>query len=124
MRALPMLLFGAFAGVVSDSVNRKTILQWGMVVSGLASASVCALAWAGVLRQWQVAVAAFAGGRIGFTYIAAVVETVLEALPAAAVHDLATVFGVDREARETAARQIAREAGGRAARVASIAAAD
>ena len=72
----------------------------------------------------EVAVAAFAGGRIGFTDIAAVVETVLEALPAAPVHDLATVFGVDREARETAARQIAREAGGRAARVASIAAAD
>ena len=72
----------------------------------------------------EVAVAAFAGGSIGFTDIAAVVETVLEALPAAAVHDLATVFGVDREARETAARQIAREAGGRAASVASIAAAD
>jgi len=67
MRALPMLLFGAFAGVVSDSVNRKAILQWGMVVSGAASASVCALAAAGVLRPWHVAVAAFVGGTVWAT---------------------------------------------------------
>lgn len=67
MRALPMLLFGAFAGVVSDSVNRKAILQWGMLVSAAASACVCALALAGVLRPWHVAVAAFVGGTVWAT---------------------------------------------------------
>jgi len=67
MRALPMLLFGAVAGVVSDSVNRKAILQWGMVVSAAASAAVCVLAMAGVLRPWQVAVAAFVGGSVWAT---------------------------------------------------------
>ena len=67
MRALPMLLFGAFAGVVSDSVNRKAILQWGMVVSLCASGSVCALALLGVLRPWHVAVAAFVGGSVWAT---------------------------------------------------------
>ncbi len=67
MRALPMLLFGAVAGVISDSVNRKAILQWGMVVSAAASAGVCALAAAGVLRPWHVAVAAFVGGTVWAT---------------------------------------------------------
>lgn len=67
MRALPMLLFGAVAGVVSDAVNRKAILQWGMVVSLAASASVCGLALGGVLRPWHVAVAAFVGGAVWAT---------------------------------------------------------
>lgn len=67
MRALPMLLFGAVAGVVSDSVNRKAILQWGMVVSAAASAVVCLLAVLGVLRPWHVAVAAFVGGSVWAT---------------------------------------------------------
>lgn len=67
MRALPMLLFGAFAGVVSDAVNRKAILQWGMVISMAASASVCALAALGVLRPWHVGVAAFIGGSVWAT---------------------------------------------------------
>lgn len=67
MRALPMLLFGAVAGVVSDSVNRKAILQWGMVVSAAASAVVCLLAVLGVLRPWHVAVAAFVGGTVWAT---------------------------------------------------------
>ena len=67
MRALPMLLFGAVAGVVSDAVNRKAILQWGMVLSAVTSAVVCLLAWAGVLRPWQVAVAAFVGGSVWAT---------------------------------------------------------
>lgn len=67
MRALPMLLFGAVAGVVSDTVSRKVILQWGMVLSAATSAVVCALAWAGVLRPWQVAVAAFVGGTVWAT---------------------------------------------------------
>lgn len=67
MRALPMLLFGAFAGVVSDAVNRKAILLWGMLVSMAASGSVCALALAGVLRPWHVGVAAFVGGTVWAT---------------------------------------------------------
>lgn len=67
MRALPMLLFGAVAGVVSDAIDRKAILQWGMVVSMAASGSVCALALGGVLRPWHVAVAAFVGGSVWAT---------------------------------------------------------
>ena len=67
MRALPMLLFGAVAGVVSDAVNRKAILQWGMVVSMLASAGVCALAVLGLLRPWHVGVAAFVAGSVWAT---------------------------------------------------------
>ncbi len=72
----------------------------------------------------EVAVAAFAARRLGFTDIATVVEAVLDVVPVTAVHDLDTVFEVDRQAREVAARLIARGAGGGAGRVASTTAAD
>ena len=72
----------------------------------------------------EAAVAAFADRRIGFTDIASVVEAVLEALPVSAIHDLASVFEIDRRARDAAVRQIARGPGVRPARVASAAGAD
>ncbi|MCC6718226.1 MAG: MFS transporter [Acetobacteraceae bacterium] len=64
MRTLPMLLFGAVAGVVAESVNRKTILQVGLVLNSLAAGWVCALGWLGVLAPWHIGVAAFAGGLV------------------------------------------------------------
>src|SRR6476620_3528781 len=57
-RTLPMFFLGAFSGVVSDAVNRKHVLLAGQVITGLASASVAALAWSGLARPWHVAVAA------------------------------------------------------------------
>ena len=53
-----------FAGVISESVNRKAILQIGMILSALASGSVCLLAWAGLVQPWHVAIAAFCGGLV------------------------------------------------------------
>ncbi len=48
----------------------------------------------------EVAVHAFLGGRIGFTGIAAVIERVLEQMPAAPVGHFDVLFAADAEARE------------------------
>ena len=64
VRTLPMLLFGAVAGVVSESVSRKLILQCGLLLNVVSSGSVCLLASLGVLQPWHVGVAAFAGGMV------------------------------------------------------------
>lgn len=61
-RALPLLCFGAFAGVLSEAVNRKHVLIGSLVLSCVASVSVCLLALAHLAQPWQVAIAAFAGG--------------------------------------------------------------
>lgn len=66
-RSLPMLCFGALAGVVSDAVDRKRILQYGLLLSATASLSVLALALAGLAQPWHLAVAAFASGGVWAT---------------------------------------------------------
>ena len=52
-RTLPMLLLGAFAGVMSEAVNRKRILLIGQIMSGLGSATIAVLAAFGVARPWH-----------------------------------------------------------------------
>ena len=69
-RTMPMFLLGAFAGVVTESVNRKQVLFYGQVVTCLASASVALLAWGGVARPWHVAVAALVAGIVWSTEMA------------------------------------------------------
>ena len=69
-RTMPMLLLGAFAGVATESVNRKTVLLYGQVVTCGASASIALLAWAGVARPWHVAVAALVSGIVWSTEMA------------------------------------------------------
>src|SRR6266536_2719945 len=39
-RSMPMLLLGAFAGVMTEAVNRKHVLVIGQMVSGLAAATI------------------------------------------------------------------------------------
>ena len=69
-RTMPMLLLGAFAGVATESVNRKMVLLYGQVVTCGASASIALLAWAGVARPWHVAVAALVSGIVWSTEMA------------------------------------------------------
>jgi MFS family permease len=69
-RTMPMLLLGAFSGVVSEALNRKQVLLAGQVLSCLASASVAALAWAGFARPWHIAVAALVSGVVWSTEMA------------------------------------------------------
>jgi MFS family permease len=66
-RTLPMLLLGAFAGVMSEAANRKHILLIGQIVSGLGSATIAVLAAIGVARPWHVGVAALLAGTVWST---------------------------------------------------------
>jgi MFS family permease len=69
-RTLPLLCFGAVAGVVSDAVSRKTILQAGLLLSAAASLCVLVLALLGVVQPWHIAAAAFASGTVWATEMA------------------------------------------------------
>src|ERR1700756_4307284 len=61
-RTMPMFLLGAFSGVVTEALSRKTVLVAGQVVTCVASGSVAVLGWAGVAQPWHVAVAALVAG--------------------------------------------------------------
>lgn len=69
-RTLPLLCFGAVAGVVADSVSRKTILQAGLLLSATCSAVICTLASLGVVQPWHIALAAFISGSVWSTEMA------------------------------------------------------
>ncbi len=69
-RTMPMLLLGAFAGVMSESVNRKHVLVIGQLVTAGASATVALLAAAGVARPSHLAAAALVAGTIWSTEMA------------------------------------------------------
>ncbi|MEJ0017688.1 MAG: MFS transporter [Acetobacteraceae bacterium] len=66
-RTLPMLLLGAFAGVMSEAVNRKHVLLIGQIVSGVGSATIALLALRGIAQPWHVAVAALLAGTVWST---------------------------------------------------------
>jgi MFS family permease len=66
-RTLPMLLLGAFAGVLSEAVDRKRILLAGQVIAGLSALTIAALAAVGVARPWHVAIAALFAGTVWST---------------------------------------------------------
>lgn len=67
IRSLPMLLLGAVAGVLADSIDRKRILFYGMLLSMAAATTICALATIGLARPWHLAVAAFVSGTVWAT---------------------------------------------------------
>jgi MFS family permease len=69
-RTMPMLLLGAFSGVVTEAVDRKVVLVCGQALTCVASASVALLAWAGVAAPWHVAVAALVSGVVWSTEMA------------------------------------------------------
>jgi MFS family permease len=66
-RALPMLLFGAFAGVMSEVLDRKRILLIGQILSGVGSATIAVLAAFDIARPWHVGIAAFLSGMVWST---------------------------------------------------------
>src|SRR4051794_37010749 len=66
-RTLPMLLLGAFAGVMSEVINRKHVLLIGQILSGLGSATIAVLAAFGVAQPWHIAVAALLAGTVWST---------------------------------------------------------
>ena len=66
-RTLPMLLLGAFAGVMSEAANRKHILLAGQLLSGAGSATVATLAAFGMARPWHLGLAALLAGTVWST---------------------------------------------------------
>ncbi|MCB8882175.1 MFS transporter [Acidisoma cellulosilytica] len=63
-RSLPLLVTGAFMGVISDATNRKRIVVGGLVVSAASAGTVGMLAAIGVLRPWQIGIAALISGLV------------------------------------------------------------
>jgi MFS family permease len=69
-RTMPMFLLGAFAGVMSEALNRKHVLVVGQIVTACASATVAVLACLGVAQPWHVAIAALVAGTVWSTEMA------------------------------------------------------
>jgi MFS family permease len=67
LRQLPQLLFGAFAGAISEAVNRKLIVMLALVVPAIVSTLLATLATTGQLALWHVAVANFVSGTMWAT---------------------------------------------------------
>lgn len=61
-RTIPMPLLGAFAGVISESIDRKHILVAAQLISAAGSASIVVLGLLGIVQPWQVGVAALLAG--------------------------------------------------------------
>ncbi len=84
-RTLPMLLLGAFAGVMSEAVDRKRVLLIGQIISGIASATIAVLAAFGVAQPWHVGVAALVAGTVWSTEMSTRRRMVGESVPGALV---------------------------------------
>lgn len=81
-RSFPMLMFGAFAGVLSEAANRKHVMVAAHSLAAGASAVVLILAALGVARPWHLGLAAFASGCVWSTEMATRRRMVGEAVPA------------------------------------------
>jgi MFS family permease len=84
-RTMPMLLLGAFAGVVTESVNRKHVLLIGQTLTAMASATVAVLGALGLAEPWHVACAALVAGTVWSTEMATRRRMVGECVPGAMV---------------------------------------
>ena len=84
-RTMPMLFLGAFAGVMSEAVDRKRVLVIGQLVTAAASATVAILAVLGRARPWHVALAALVAGTVWSTEMSTRRRMVGESVPPALV---------------------------------------
>ena len=66
-RQLPQLAFGAFAGAVSEAVNRKLIVMLALIVPAVISTLLATLATTGHLALWHVALANLLSGTMWAT---------------------------------------------------------
>ncbi|MFO1086606.1 MAG: MFS transporter [Reyranellaceae bacterium] len=62
IRQFPQFAFGAFAGAVSEAINRKLVVTLAMAVPATVSAVVALLAATGHLTLWHIAVANLVSG--------------------------------------------------------------
>lgn len=66
-RQLPQLLFGAFAGAVAESVNRKNLVLVALLVPASISAVLATLAASGHLALWHIVVGGLLSGTMWST---------------------------------------------------------
>ncbi len=69
-RTLPMLFLGSVTGVVSEALNRKTMLLCGLFIMAANSATLCALAAADAIEIWHIAVGGLVAGTVWTTEMA------------------------------------------------------
>src|ERR1700679_3834092 len=69
-RTMPMLLFGAFSGVVTEAVSRKRVLQIGQLLTLVSAITIATLALFGLVRPWHLAVSSFVCGMVWSTEMA------------------------------------------------------
>ena len=62
LRQIPQLLFGAFAGALSEALNRKLIFMLALVVPAVISTLLATLAFTGHLQVWHVALGNLVSG--------------------------------------------------------------
>ncbi|MFN4016443.1 MAG: MFS transporter [Reyranella sp.] len=67
LRQIPQLLFGAFAGAISEAVNRKLIFMLALVVPATISTLLATLAFTGDLEVWHVALGNLVSGTMWST---------------------------------------------------------
>ena len=67
LRQLPQLTFGAFAGAVSEAVNRKLIVMLALIVPAAVSTVLASLATTGHLALWHVALGNLLSGTMWST---------------------------------------------------------
>src|SRR5262252_3431784 len=66
-RQLPQLAFGAFAGAISEAVDRKVIAMMALIVPAVVSPVLASLATVGQLELWHVARGNFVSGTMWST---------------------------------------------------------
>jgi MFS family permease len=66
-RQLPQLLFGAFAGAISEAVNRKTIVMLALTIPAFVSTVLATLATTGQITLWHVALGNLVSGTMWAT---------------------------------------------------------
>ena len=67
LRQIPQLLFGAFAGALSEALNRKLIFMLALVVPAVISTLLATLAFTGHLEVWHVALGNLVSGTMWST---------------------------------------------------------
>ncbi|HYF09140.1 MAG TPA: MFS transporter [Acetobacteraceae bacterium] len=64
LRALPMLLMGALAGALAESLDRKRLLMSGQAFAALSAFAVALLSATGLLALWHLALSGFISGLV------------------------------------------------------------
>jgi MFS family permease len=62
LRMMPMGLFGTFAGVAADRVQRRSALVAVLLLQGVVAVALCVLATIGTIAVWHIALGSFLSG--------------------------------------------------------------